>query len=57
MPGFCWPGCSCSKLKLKSFVFDDYIELTVVIRNNKNSKGKNAKVLHSDVVIGPTVSY
>jgi len=57
MPSFCWPGCSCSKLKLKSFVSDDHKELAILIKNNKNSKGKNAEVPHSDEVIGSTVSY
>lgn len=57
MPSFCWPGCSCSKLKLKSFVFGDYKELTILIKNNENSKGNNGKVPHPDVMIDPTVSY
>lgn len=57
MPSFCWPECSSSKLKLKSFVSDDYKELTILIKNNKNSKENNAIVLHSDVVVDSTVSY
>lgn len=57
MPSCRWPGCSCSKLKLKSFVSDDYKELTILIKNNKNSIGKNVLVLHSYVVIDSTVSY
>lgn len=54
---FLRPGCSCSKLKLKSFVFGDYKELFILIKNNENSKGKNGRVPHPHVMTDPTVSY
>lgn len=54
---FLRPGCSCSKLKLKSFVFGDYKELFILIKNNENSKGKNGRVPHPRVMTDPTVSY